>query len=183
MQQQYQCSSCGARVAFGMRFCSSCGVQLNWPTQQQAPYPSHYQQQIQSPPFYQQQQPEALSQQGMFVQNTSGQGKSALILSEIKEWNWGAFTFAWIWGICNGVWVSLLCLIPFVAWVIVFVLGAKGNEWAWQSKRWDSIEHFRRTQRAWRNWAIVVLVLNLILGVMIAIAESATYTSVSPGTI
>jgi hypothetical protein len=118
----------------------------------------------------------------VFVQNTSGQGKLALIPSEIKEWNWGAFAFSWLWGVCNGVWVSLLCLIPFVALVMVFVLGAKGNEWAWQSKRWDSIEHFRRTQRSWRNWAIVLLVLNLIFILVMVIAESSTYTSVSPQT-
>jgi hypothetical protein len=47
MHQQYQCSNCGAPVAFGMRFCGRCGVQLNWPTQQQPP-PS-YQQQTQRP--------------------------------------------------------------------------------------------------------------------------------------
>ena len=35
MQQSYQCSNCGAPVALGMRFCGNCGLQLNWPTQQQ----------------------------------------------------------------------------------------------------------------------------------------------------
>ena len=46
MQQQYQCSNCGAPVAFGTRFCGSCGLQLNWPTQQQTqPTPSYQQQQ------------------------------------------------------------------------------------------------------------------------------------------
>jgi hypothetical protein len=43
MQQQYQCSNCGAPVTFGMRFCGSCGVQLNWPTQQQTQHPPNYQ--------------------------------------------------------------------------------------------------------------------------------------------
>ena len=33
MQQQYRCSDCGAQVAFGARFCGTCGVRLNWPTQ------------------------------------------------------------------------------------------------------------------------------------------------------
>jgi len=32
-------------VAFGVRFCNSCGTQLNWPTQQQAQPPPTYQQQ------------------------------------------------------------------------------------------------------------------------------------------
>jgi hypothetical protein len=29
MQQQYQCPSCGALVAFGLRFCGNCGTELN----------------------------------------------------------------------------------------------------------------------------------------------------------
>lgn len=33
MQQWYQCPNCGGQVAFGMRFCGSCGTRLNWPTQ------------------------------------------------------------------------------------------------------------------------------------------------------
>ncbi|MBM4401601.1 MAG: zinc-ribbon domain-containing protein, partial [Crenarchaeota archaeon] len=35
MQQWYKCPSCGAQVAFGVRFCGNCGTELNWPTQQQ----------------------------------------------------------------------------------------------------------------------------------------------------
>ena len=170
MQQWYQCSRCNAQVAFGVKFCGNCGMQLNW-------------QQTQPSPVYQQrQQSTEFSQQGVFVQNTSGQGKLAVIPSEIKEWNWGAFAFSWIWGICNSVWISLICFVPFIALIMIFVLGAKGNEWAWQSKRWDNIEHFRRTQRTWRNWAIVALVLNIILGLVLAIANLSTYTSVSPTT-
>ena len=40
MQQQYQCPNCKAPVAFGMRFCGNCGMQLNWPTQQHILPPS-----------------------------------------------------------------------------------------------------------------------------------------------
>jgi len=29
---------------------------------------------------------------------------------------------------------------------MVFVLGAKGSEWAWAAKKWDSVEDFKRTQ-------------------------------------
>jgi tetratricopeptide (TPR) repeat protein len=39
MQQAYQCSNCGTAVAFGTRFCGNCGVQLNWPAQQQTQKP------------------------------------------------------------------------------------------------------------------------------------------------
>ena len=44
MQQWYQCPRCGAQVAFGTRFCTNCGTQLNWQTQQQTQPPPVYQQ-------------------------------------------------------------------------------------------------------------------------------------------
>lgn len=161
----FSCPGCGYPVPYGFKFCGNCGTALNWPKQPQ----------MQSTQAYQQQQSGQLGQQSVSIQNTSGQGKSAVIPYEIKEWNWGAFIFAWIWGVCNSVWISLLCLIPVVATIMVFVLGAKGNEWAWQSKEWDSTEHFRRTQRTWRNWAIAwaifVLVLNFILIFVLAVGQ------------
>ena len=45
-------------------------------------------------------------------QNTSGQGKEAIIPSEIEGWCWGAFLLTWIWGIGNRVWISLIVFIP-----------------------------------------------------------------------
>jgi hypothetical protein len=98
-------------------------------------------------------------------QNTSGQGQSAVLPDELKGWNWGAFLLTWIWGISNEVWLALLALIPLpmIRLVMAIILGIKGNEWAWQSKKWDSIEHFRRTQRIWLIWGIVALFLPFIL--------------------
>jgi len=39
MQQVYQCSNCGTPVAFGVKFCGSCGFPLDWSTQQQVQLP------------------------------------------------------------------------------------------------------------------------------------------------
>ena len=91
--------------------------------------------------------------------NTSGMGNLSQAPLEIKGWNWGAFFLSWIWGVGNSVWIALLCLIPFVNWVMVFVLGAKGSEWAWAAKKWDSVEHFKRIQR---NWALAGLIVFLV---------------------
>lgn len=57
MQQRYKCPSCGTPVAFGVRFCGNCGVQLNWPTQQQSPPPPPQYQQPGQAPQYQQPEP------------------------------------------------------------------------------------------------------------------------------
>ncbi len=91
--------------------------------------------------------------------NTSGQGLSAAVPPEITGWNWGAFSLTWIWGIGNRVWLSFLALIPIplVVLAMMVILGIKGNEWAWQCKKWDSIEQFRHRQRIWMYWGIAGL--------------------------
>jgi hypothetical protein len=45
-----------------------------------------------------------------------------------------------------------------------FVLGAKGSAWAWRNGRWDSVEHFKRVQRLWAIWGVVVWIGALVLG-------------------
>jgi hypothetical protein len=82
---------------------------------------------------------------------------------EINRWNWGAFFLNWIWGIGNNTYIALLSLIPFVGFVMFFVLGAKGSAWAWRNGRWDSVEHFRRVQRRWAIWGAIVWLASILL--------------------
>jgi len=97
-------------------------------------------------------------------ENTSGQGESAIVPEEVKGWSWAGFGLTWIWGVFNGVLISLLVLIPFpffsLAWAIV--LGIKGNEWAWRNKKWDSVEHFKNTQRPWNIAGIVIFAISMV---------------------
>ena len=87
------------------------------------------------------------------VVNNSGGGKlfddSIAIPDEIKGWNWGAFLMPWLWPFTNKVWIGLLCLVPYVGGLVPFFLGAKGNEWAWKSRKWRSIDQFKAHQRGW----------------------------------
>ena len=96
--------------------------------------------------------------------NTSGQGESAIVPEEVKGWSWAGFSLTWIWGLFNGVLISLLVLIPFplfsLAWAIV--LGIKGNEWAWRNKKWDSVEHFKNAQRPWNIAGIVIFAISMV---------------------
>ena len=96
------------------------------------------------------------------MENTSGQGAGVIVPYEVRKWNggwnWGAFWFEWLWGINHNVWISLLTLIPYVNLVMAIVLGIKGNEWAWQQRRWDSVEQFQRTQRIWSNWGLGIFI-------------------------
>ena len=113
-------------------------------------------------------------------ENTSGQGRSAIIPQEIRGWNWGAFFFGWLWGISNRVWISLLSAIPYIGVIILIVLGVKGNEWAWRNKRWDSIEHFRSTQRKWGIAGAVVLAIGIVLGISAVLLGTCAAPSTIP---
>ena len=103
---------------------------------------------------------------GVTPENTSGQGELAIVPEEVKGWSWGAFVLTWIWGIFNSVWIALLCFIPFFSLVWAIVLGVKGNEWAWRNKKWDSIEHFKSTQRSWNIAGIIVFAISIVAAVV-----------------
>lgn len=110
--------------------------------------------------------------------NTSGQGFSSAVPPEIQGWNWGAFALTWIWGIDNRVWLSLLALIPVlpISLAMMVVLGIKGNEWAWQCKKWNSIEQFRKRQRTWMYWSIAgFIVAPILLTIGIALLAIGFY--------
>ena len=90
------------------------------------------------------------------VNNDSGMGDASVLPAELQGFNWGALLGSWIWGIGNNVWLGLLGLIPCLGFFMRFYLGSKGNEMAWKSKRWDSVQSFKSAQT---TWAIVGAVL------------------------
>jgi serine/threonine protein kinase len=91
--------------------------------------------------------------------NTSGQGRHGYVPEEILGWNWGAFLLPNIWFFTNKVWGwGLLTWIPLFGFAATLVLARRGNEMAWQSRRWRSVEQFKAHQR---GWAIAGLVLGL----------------------
>jgi len=101
---------------------------------------------------------------------TSGLGALSQMPPGIRGWNWGGFLLTWVWGIGNNVWISFIALcgiLPYFGWVIslvmAIILGIRGNEWAWQNKHWDSIDHFKKTQRMWMWWGVGVLLLQVAL--------------------
>jgi hypothetical protein len=83
----------------------------------------------------------------------SGQDELAAVLG---RWNWGAFLLNWIWGIGNRCYFGLLTFVPLFGLVVPFVLGAKGNAWAWRTGQWQSVADFQRAQRRWARSALLV---------------------------
>jgi hypothetical protein len=101
--------------------------------------------------------------------NVASNQAQAAIPPEVRGLNWGAFLLNWIWGIGNNVLIALLCLVPCVGFVMPFVLLFKGNEWAWRSKRWDSVEHFKRVQRIWAIVGVAVCAAAIVFAAVIMI--------------
>jgi Cytochrome oxidase complex assembly protein 1 len=116
------------------------------------------------------------------MDNTSGQGAGAQVPAEIDRWNWGAFLLNWIWGLGNGTYIALLMFVPLVNVVMPFVLGAKGSAWAWRNERWRGVEHFRRVQRTWAIWGVVVWVASIALVVVMATSFLWLFSHTQPYT-
>lgn len=109
-------------------------------------------------------------------ENTSGKGKGHPIPDGVKGWSWGAFLLNWIWAIGNQTWIGLIALVPYIGFIMAFVLGFKGREWAWQNKQWDSVEHFNAVQKKWTFWGVVIVVGSMALagvGILIAVMMGA----------
>lgn len=110
--------------------------------------------------------------------NTSGQGKSSVVPTEVRGWNWGAFLLNWIWGLGNSTYIALLMFVPLVNIVMLFVLGAKGNEWAWRNRIWRDIEHFKSTQRKWAFAGLALVVVGIpscVSGITAVMKQSEAY--------
>lgn len=88
---------------------------------------------------------------------------------------------SWVWGLGNKTYIAFLMFVPLVNIAMPFVLGAKGNEWAWRNRRWDSIEHFQATQRKWAKWGLMLVLLAipgfiaLFFGISHALKSSDAY--------
>lgn len=116
------------------------------------------------------------------VANTSGQGKDAILPPEVArvKWCWGMFGCGIVWIIGNNVWWGLLVLvglIPYVGWVVAWgvqiYLWIKGYEWAWRSRRFDSLEQFQDTMQVWDKWGIGITIASLVIGLVMGLAVVA----------
>ncbi|MEH2027665.1 serine/threonine protein kinase [Nostoc sp.] len=109
--------------------------------------------------------------------NNSGCGinnHNETVPEEILGWNWGAFLMPWLWMWPNQTWYGLFCFIPQVGCLMAIALGAKGNEWAWKSRRWRSIEQFKAHQR---GWAIAGILIGAPISIMLWVGAIALLKS------
>ena len=101
--------------------------------------------------------------------NTSGQGPSAVVPPEIMHWSWAAFLMNGIWAIGMRTWLGLLAFVPYVGLIMSVVLGVKGNEWAWQNRRWESVEQFNKVQRKWAYASLWIIAVTFCIAFLSAV--------------
>src|SRR5512140_1920876 len=85
-------------------------------------------------------------------------GAAGAIPPGVKGWSWGAFLLSGIWAIANRTWIGLLVFVPYLWFVMPFVLGYMGREWAWKNRRWESVEQFKRVQQRWSEAGIAAAI-------------------------
>ena len=114
--------------------------------------------------------------------NTSGSGGGA-VPDEIRYlgWNWGAFLMTPLWSICHSSWMGLLAMLPCVGLVFSVIYGLNGNVYAWQSRRFESLEQFREVQRKWAWAGLIVMGISIVLNVLQMIAAMAAQQGSAPG--
>ena len=114
------------------------------------------------------------------VENTSGQGPWASVPPEIRHWSWAGFLMNWWWAVWMNTWIGLLALVPGLGFVMAIVLGAKGNEWAWQNRKWESVEQFNEVQRIWTRWGVGLLIAGVVIGMIVGIFDLALSIATRP---
>ena len=102
---------------------------------------------------------------------------------EAKKYNWGPFFTGFIWGFFNGMPKNIL-IISIVLWACSFIpqiglvfglsnsflqiwAGTKGNAWAWNNKKWNSVEEFNNYQVKWVVFPIGIYLI--FAGIWVAI--------------
>lgn len=103
---------------------------------------------------------------------------SVVAPNEVKGWNWGAFMFSIYWGIGNKTYLPLLCLIPLFNLVWVFVVGFKGNEWAWQKGNYKDIATFKAVQETWNRAGFVFFILTIVFVVLYFAFFAAIFSAI-----
>lgn len=97
--------------------------------------------------------------------------------AEMKHWSWGAFSLTWIWALANKTYIGLIALLGPLALPMAIILGIKGNEWAWNNRKWASVDEFKKTQGAWAKWGVILLIFSLIIYIFMIVFVISLFTS------
>lgn len=107
--------------------------------------------------------------------NTSGMGAGYPVPDCAKGWSFAGVVPYGLFSFINGspLWGALGLIgsiIGIVGLVYFFYIGFEGKQLAWRSRRFDSIQQYMDTMRIWNNWGIGLIVAELALFMLLAIA-------------
>ena len=76
----------------------------------------------------------------------------------------------------NGLWVYALLgfVLSFIPLASFILFGLKGNEWAWESGRFSSVEDLRAKERKWAIAALIVFVISILLVILVVAAGGSS---------
>jgi hypothetical protein len=97
--------------------------------------------------------------------NTSGMGEGYPVPPEASGWTFAGFVPWGLFSFCNGnsTWGLIGLLLWFFGFSMVYwiYIGITGKENAWRNRRFDSVQQYVDTMRAWNNWGIGLLIAGI----------------------
>ena len=94
----------------------------------------------------------------------------------LSKFNWGALGFGWWWALWNAddkrKWIGVGCFVLSLvsggipSLIFAIYVGITGNRLAATSRRFETVDQFRATQRAWALWAAILLAVSIVFGAL-----------------
>lgn len=167
------CPNCNCSVPSNADYCHICG----WPVKNAA-NTSNLQHNSYQPQGPQQPIEQPIQFQQPVVPSVT---PPAQVPENLNKFSWGGFILGWIWGVCNGVYWSLLQFIPFVNLIVTILLGVKGRKSAWESssKKWSSPEEFERIQHSWDKAGLILFIISIVLTFIYLIVFLCVFNNLS----
>lgn len=92
----------------------------------------------------------------------------------VFKWNWGAFMMPIVFGVGTRAglcFLRLLMIVPVIgqlfAFVWLFVCGASGAKWAWESRTYRTPAEFNAVMESWNRVGKLVFVLKCIVFILV----------------
>jgi tetratricopeptide (TPR) repeat protein len=79
--------------------------------------------------------------------------------------NWGAFLLPHFWSIAHSAWLWLILAIFFCP-VAAIILLFTGNKVACENRKFSSLDEFKKVQKAWTLWGLIILGILIVLTVL-----------------
>jgi hypothetical protein len=102
------------------------------------------------------------------TRNTSGTGKSAELPPQARGWNFagfvpfGLFAFSHQLPLLGVLGVFAMWMGP-LYYILGFIIGFKGKEWAWQYRKFSSVQQYEKTIEAWNKAGVACLLLSFLI--------------------